>query len=89
MSRKWRNILIGVLAVAVLVALIALLNQGDSDYSSKYAGTDLSTDVSGISRSDTYEAYLLPTLPIRKSQRKSLLTYLLLKETRRRRRKAF
>ena len=58
MSRKWRNILIGVLAVAVLVALIALLNQGDSDYSSKYAGTDLSTDVSGISRGDTYEAYL-------------------------------
>ena len=58
MSRKWRNILIGVLAVAVLVALIALLSQGDSDYSSKYAGTDLSTDVTGVGRSNTYEAYL-------------------------------
>ncbi len=58
MSRKWRNILIGVLAVAVLVVLVILLNQGASDYSSKYAGVDLSTDVSGIGRGDTYEAYV-------------------------------
>ena len=50
MSRKWRNILIGVLAVAVLVVLVTLLNRGASDYSSKYAGVDLSTDVSGIGR---------------------------------------
>ena len=57
MSRKWRNILIGVLAVAVLVVLITLLNQGDNDYSKKYAGTDLSTDVTGIGRGNTYEAY--------------------------------
>ena len=58
MSRKWRNILIGVLAVAVLVVLVTLLNQGASDYSSKYANADLSTDVSGIGRSNTYEAYV-------------------------------
>ena len=58
MSRKWRNILIGVLAVAVVVALVILLNQGPSDYSSKYAGVDLSTDVTGIGRSNTYEAYV-------------------------------
>ncbi len=58
MSRKWRNILIGVLAVAVLIVLVVLLNRGDSDYSSKYAGVDLSTDVSGIGRSNTYEAYV-------------------------------
>ena len=58
MSRKWRNILIGVAAVAVLVALFVLLNQGTSDYSSKYAGTDLSTDVSGIGRNNTYETYI-------------------------------
>ncbi len=58
MSRKWRNILIGVLAVAVLVVLAILLSQGADDYSSKYAGVDLSTDVSGIGRSNTYEAYL-------------------------------
>ncbi len=58
MSRKWRNTLIGVLAVAVLVALVILLSQGDSDYSSKYAGVDLSTDVTGIGRSNTYDAYV-------------------------------
>ena len=58
MSRKWRNILIGVVAVAVLVALVILLSQGSSDYSSKYAGVDLSTDVTGIGRSNTYDAYV-------------------------------
>ena len=58
MSRKWRNILIGVLAIAVLVALAILLGQGDSGYSSKYAGIDLSTDVTGIGRDNTYEAYV-------------------------------
>jgi hypothetical protein len=58
MSRKWRNILIGVLAVAVIVVLIVVLNRGSSDYSSKYAGVDLSTDISGIGRSNTYEAYV-------------------------------
>ncbi len=58
MSRKWRNILIGVLAVAVVILLFVLLNQGESDYSSKYAGVDLSTDISGIGRSNTYEEYV-------------------------------
>ena len=58
MSRKWRNILIGVLAVAVIAVLVILLNQGSGDYSSKYAGIDLSTDVSGIGRGNTYEAYV-------------------------------
>ena len=50
MSRKWRNVLIGVLAVAAVVALAILLSQGPKDFSAKYAGTDLSTDVSGIGR---------------------------------------
>ena len=57
MSRKWRNILIGVVAVAAVVALVILLSRDTGDNSSKYAGTDLSTDVSGIGRSNTYEAY--------------------------------
>ena len=57
MSRKWRNILIGVLAVIVLVAGIWLLSQGPSDYKDKYADADLSTDVTGIGRSNTYETY--------------------------------
>ena len=58
MSRKWRNVLIGILAVAAVIVLVVLLNQGTSGYSSKYAGVDLSTDVSGIGRSNTYETYV-------------------------------
>ena len=58
MSRKWRNVLIGVLAVAAVIVLVVLLNQGTSGYSSKYAGVDLSTEVSGIGRSNTYETYV-------------------------------
>ena len=58
MSRKWRNVLIGVMAVAAVIVLVVLLNQGTSGYSSKYAGVNLSTDVSGIGRSNTYETYV-------------------------------
>ena len=58
MSRKWRNILIGVLVVAVLGVAIWLLGQGSGDFRAKYEGTNLSTDVSGIGRSNTYDAYV-------------------------------
>ena len=58
MSRKWRNILIGVLVAAVVVGGFWLLNRGTDDFSAKYAGTDLSTNVTGIGRSNTYDAYL-------------------------------
>ena len=58
MSRKWRNILIGVLAVAAVVLLVVLLSRDTGDFSSKYAGVDLSTDVTGIGRSNTYDAYV-------------------------------
>ena len=58
MSRKWRNVLIGVLAIAVVVVLFTLLNRGPSDYSDKYAGVDLSTDITGIGRGNTYESYV-------------------------------
>ena len=57
MSRKWRNVLIGVLAAAVVIAGVWLLNRGPGDFSAKYAGVDLSTDVSGIGRGNTYDAY--------------------------------
>ena len=57
MTRKWRNVLIGVLAVAVLVLVVWLLGRGPTGFSDKYAGADLSTDVSGIGRSNTYSAY--------------------------------
>ena len=58
MSRKWRNILIGVLVVALIVVAVTLLNRGDSDFKAKYEGTDLSTDVTGLGRENTYEAYV-------------------------------
>ncbi len=57
MSRKWRNILIGVLAAAVVVVGVWLLSRGANDFKDKYANTDLSTNVSGIGRSNTYDAY--------------------------------
>ena len=57
MSRKWRNILIGVLAVALVIVLITVLGGGPDNFRDKYEGTDLSTDVTGIGRSNTYEAY--------------------------------
>ena len=58
MSRRVRNILIAVLAVAALVAGVWLLSRGADDFRDKYAGADLSADVTGISRENTYDAYL-------------------------------
>ncbi len=58
MSRKWRNVLIGVIAVALIGAGIWLLGRGPADFREKYAGADLSTDISGIGRSNTYDAYV-------------------------------
>ena len=58
MTRKWRNVIIGVLVVALLGVALWLLSQGTDNYRAKYEGTDLSTDVSGVGRSNTYSAYL-------------------------------
>ena len=58
MSRKWRNILIGVLIAALVIAGIWLLSRSENSFRSKYEGADLSTDVSGIGRSNTYTSYL-------------------------------
>ena len=58
MSRKWRNILIGVLVAALVFAGIWLLSRSPDNYKDKYVGTDLSTDVTGIGRSNTYGAYV-------------------------------
>ena len=57
MRKKWR-ILVGILVVAILVVAIVLLNGGSQSYHDKYEGKDLSTDVSGIGRDDTYEIYM-------------------------------
>ena len=58
MTRKWRNVIIGVLVVALLGAGLWLLSRTEENYRAKYEGTDLSTDVSGIGRSNTYDAYV-------------------------------
>ncbi|MBQ7656812.1 MAG: extracellular solute-binding protein [Clostridia bacterium] len=51
--------LIGILCLAAAVALIVLLGGGAQDFHAKYEGTDLSADVSGLGREDTYANYLL------------------------------
>ena len=58
MSRKARNTLIVILVIALVVAGIWLLTKGENDFSAKYKGEDLSTDVQGIGRSNTYDAYI-------------------------------
>ena len=58
MSRKWRNILIGVLAAVLVIGGIWLMSRTPGNFKDKYAGADLSTDVTGIGRSNTYTAYV-------------------------------
>ncbi|MBQ8311863.1 MAG: extracellular solute-binding protein [Clostridia bacterium] len=58
MRKKMWRILVGILVAAIVIAAVMLLNQGAQDFHHKYEGTDLTTDVTGIGREDTYEAYL-------------------------------
>ena len=58
MSRKWRNILIGIAAAVLAVTGLVLIGRGPADYRDKYEDADLSTDVTGIGRNNTYGAYL-------------------------------
>lgn len=61
MGSSVRNKRIAVAAVAaVVVALIAvlILTRGVEDFHDKYAGADLSVDVEGMEREDTYTGYL-------------------------------
>lgn len=58
MLKKLRGILIGVLCVAVVVALIVVLNGGSQDFHEKYEDYDLTANVSGLGREDTYDGYL-------------------------------
>ena len=58
MSRKWRNILIGAVVLAVAATGVWLLSRKTDNFKAKYEGTDLSAEVAGIGRSNTYTAYL-------------------------------
>ena len=59
MVKKYRGPLIGLLCLAAVILLIIVLGGGTTNFSEKYADTDLTADVSGIGRSDTYNGYLL------------------------------
>ena len=58
MFKKHRGILFFLLFIAAAVALIALLNGGSQSFEKKYEGADLTAEVSGLGRSNTYEGYL-------------------------------
>ena len=59
MMKKYRGPLIGLVCLAAVITLIVVLGGGTQNFAEKYADTDLSADVSGIGRSDTYNGYLL------------------------------
>ncbi|MBR3018241.1 MAG: extracellular solute-binding protein [Clostridia bacterium] len=59
MRKKGFGWLIGILCLAAVIALFVLLGGGSQDFHAKYEGVDLSADVSGLGREDTYSNYLL------------------------------
>lgn len=56
--KKLKGVLIWVLCLAAVVALIVVLSGGSQDFHEKYEGYDLTVDVSGLGRDDTYDGYL-------------------------------
>ena len=58
MSRKWRNILIGTLVAVLVIGGLWLLTRSPANFKDKYEGVDLSTDITGIGRGNTYAAYV-------------------------------
>ena len=58
MGKKTRGVLIGILCAVVIIAGVLLLSKGESNFRAKYEGVDLTTDVEGMGRSDTYDGYL-------------------------------
>ena len=57
MNKRWRIITL-VLVIILAIAAIVIFTRDADDFSAKYAGTDLTSDVSGIGREDTYDNYL-------------------------------
>ena len=56
--KRFRGALIVLLCLAAVVVLIVVLSGGAQNFRDKYQDADLSVDVSGIGRSNTYEGYL-------------------------------
>ena len=59
MQKKGKKALIGILCVAAIIAVIVLLNDDSQDFRAKYENQDLTVDLSGLDRDDTYDRYLL------------------------------
>ncbi len=59
MLKKLRGLGIGLLVLLLLILLIRIVGGGTQSFLAKYEGEDLTADVTGIGRSDTYNAYLL------------------------------
>ncbi|MBR3741320.1 MAG: extracellular solute-binding protein [Clostridia bacterium] len=58
MQKKGLGWLIGIVCLVAVVALIVLFGGGAQDFHEKYEGVDLTADVSGLGREDTYANYL-------------------------------
>jgi len=56
--RKFRNVLIGLICVLAVIALIVFLDAEPENFRAKYEGADLTKDITGIGRTDTYDGYL-------------------------------
>ncbi|MBP3656310.1 MAG: extracellular solute-binding protein [Clostridia bacterium] len=58
MLKKYQRTLIKLLCLLAVIALVVLLNRGAQSFHDKYEGADLTADVTGIGRGDTYDGYL-------------------------------
>ena len=58
MQKKRFGWLIGILCLAAVIVLIVVLGGGAQNFREKYENADLSADVSGLGREDTYTHYL-------------------------------
>ncbi len=56
--KKFRNLLIALVCIVAVILSIVLLKGEKEDFHEKYEGVDLSQDVTGIGRDDTYDGYL-------------------------------
>ena len=58
MRMTLRKLAIGAVCIAAVVVLIALFGGGVQTFEAKYEGVDLTSDVTGLGRSNTYDGYL-------------------------------
>ncbi len=56
--RRYRRALIGLFCLIGIIVLIGVFGGGAQSFYEKYEGVDLTADVSGIGRADTYDGYL-------------------------------